>query len=274
MWAYVWKEVSESEFRAVHLTCWSWPCCPVLCDMFKLLSVLTCAESVTKSYIWNRLDFIFLEARSPPHLLSITQSCLTLCDCIITPGFPVLHHLLELAQTHVYWVGNAIQPPYPLLSPSPPAFNLSQHQLFASGGQSIGASASASIPPMNIQDWFPLGLIDLLSVQGTSRVFSNTTVQKHQFLVPSLLYGPILTSIHDYTYSPLQYQNWLHYCSGAKFMMEESSLTLLWLSSIQYREPDTPLSLMFQSHVIGFVACHLSAVTVISISSNYKTLLV
>ena len=57
-------------------------------------------------------------------------------------------------------------------------------------------------------------------------------------------------------------------------MMEESSLTLLWLSFIKYREPDTPLSLMFQSHVIGFVACHLSAGTVISLSSNYKTLLV
>ena len=56
-------------------------------------------------------------------------------------------------------------------------------QLFASGGQSIGASASASILPMNIQEWFPLGLIDLISLlsKGLSRVFSNTTVQKHQF---------------------------------------------------------------------------------------------
>ena len=56
-------------------------------------------------------------------------------------------------------------------------------QLFASGGQSIGASASASVLPMNIQDWFPLeltGLISLLSM-GLSRVFSNTTLQKHQF---------------------------------------------------------------------------------------------
>ena len=56
-------------------------------------------------------------------------------------------------------------------------------QFFASGGQSIGASASASVPPMNIQDWFPLGLADLISLhpQGLSRVFSNITVQKHQF---------------------------------------------------------------------------------------------
>ena len=57
------------------------------------------------------------------------------------------------------------------------------NQFFASGGQSIGVSASASVLPMNIQDWFPLGLIGGISLQskGLSRVFSNTTVQKHQF---------------------------------------------------------------------------------------------
>ena len=56
-------------------------------------------------------------------------------------------------------------------------------QLFASGGQSIGTSASASVFPMNIQDWFPLGLTGLISLQpkGLSRVFLSTTVQKHQF---------------------------------------------------------------------------------------------
>ena len=72
--------------------------------------------------------------------------------------------------------------------------------LFTSGGQRIGALASESGLPMNIQDWFPLGLTGLISLQskGLSRVFSNTTVQKHQFLVLSLLYGPTLTYIHDY----------------------------------------------------------------------------
>ena len=56
-------------------------------------------------------------------------------------------------------------------------------QFFSWGDQSIGASASASVPPMNIQDWFPLGWTGLISLQsrGLSRVFSNTTVQKHQF---------------------------------------------------------------------------------------------
>ena len=76
------------------------------------------------------------------------------------PGFPVLHHLLEFAQTHVHCVGDAIQSFQSfnlLLLPSPPALNLSRHQsfpvsqLFASGGQSIGASALASYLPMNIQ---------------------------------------------------------------------------------------------------------------------------
>ena len=66
--------------------------------------------------------------------------------------------------------------------PASGSFLLSQ--FFTSGGQSIGASASASVLPMNIQDWFPLGLTGLISLQskGLSRVFSNTTVQKHQFL--------------------------------------------------------------------------------------------
>ena len=61
---------------------------------------------------------------------SVAKSCLTLCDpmdCSM-PGFPVLHHLLEFAQTHVHWVSDAIQPSRPLSCPSPPAFNLSQHQ--------------------------------------------------------------------------------------------------------------------------------------------------
>ena len=92
-------------------------------------------------------------------ILSVTHSCLTLCDpmhCRM-PGFPVLHHLLKFTQTHVHRVGDAIQPSYLLLSPPPPAFNLSQHQslfqsqVFTSGGQSIGVSASASVLPMNIQ---------------------------------------------------------------------------------------------------------------------------
>ena len=123
---------------------------------------------------------------------SITQSCPSLChpmNCN-TPGFPVNHQLLELAQTHVHHVRYAIHLSHPLSCPSPPAFNLSHNQgLFQwvssshSGGQSTGVWASASVLPMNTQDWSPLRWTGWISLQskGLSRVFSNTTVQKHQF---------------------------------------------------------------------------------------------
>ena len=73
-------------------------------------------------------------------------------------------------------------------------------QFFASGGQSIWVSASTSVLPMNIQDWFPLGWLGWISLlpKGLSRVFSNTTVQSINTLVLSFLYSPTLTSIHDY----------------------------------------------------------------------------
>ena len=117
---------------------------------------------------------------------SVAKSYPALCDpmnCSI-PGFSVLHCLPEFAQTHVSWVvGDAIQPPHPLSPPSPPALNLSQpmNWLFTSGDKSTGASASASVLPMNTQDWSSLGwtgLISLLS-KGLWRVFSSTTIQKH-----------------------------------------------------------------------------------------------
>ena len=123
---------------------------------------------------------------------SVAQSCPTLCnpmDCIM-PGLLVLHHLLEFALTHVHWVGDAIQPSHPLLPSFLFAFDLSQHQClfqsvgsFTSGGQSTRASVSASVLPMNIQCWFPLGMTNFNSLQfnGLSRVFSSNTVWKHQF---------------------------------------------------------------------------------------------
>ena len=90
---------------------------------------------------------------------SVTQSCLTLCDPMdcSTPGLPVHHQFPKFTQSHVHWVGGAIQPSHPLSSPSPPTFILSQHQsfqmsqFFALGGQSSGVSASTSVLPMNIQ---------------------------------------------------------------------------------------------------------------------------
>ena len=123
---------------------------------------------------------------------SVANLCLTLCDSMdcSTPGLPVLPYLLEMAQTHVNWVSDA----HPTISssvilfssrlqsfPAPGSFQMSQ--FFASVGQSIGASASSLVPPMNIQGWFPLGWIGLISLlsKGLSRVFSSTTVWKHTF---------------------------------------------------------------------------------------------
>ena len=70
------------------------------------------------------------EGQQTVQLSSVAQSCPALCDPMdcSTPSFPVHHKLPELTQTHVHRVGDAIQPPHPLLSPSPPAFNLPQHQ--------------------------------------------------------------------------------------------------------------------------------------------------
>ena len=128
---------------------------------------------------------------------SVAQSCPTLCDTMnhSMPGLPVHHQPPEFTQTHVQWVGDAIQPSHPLSSPSPPAFNLSQHQgLFQwvsswhQVAKVIGVSASTSVLPVNTQDWSPLEWTGCISLQskGLSRVFSNTTVQKHQFFSAQL----------------------------------------------------------------------------------------
>ena len=118
---------------------------------------------------------------------SVAQSCPTPCDPMdcSTPGFPVHYQLLELAQTHVHQVGDTIQPPYSVvpfyscLQSSPASGSFPVSQFFASGGQSIGASASASVLLMNIL-LRSTGFISLHS-KGLSRVFSNITVQNHQF---------------------------------------------------------------------------------------------
>ena len=124
---------------------------------------------------WKQCRFQF----SSVQFSSVAQSCSTLFDPMewSKSGLPVHHQLPEFTQTQVHWLGDAIQPSHPLSSPSPPAFNLSpasgsfQMSQFASGGQSIGVSASILVLPMNIQDGFPLenrkDCLDLLAVQGT-----------------------------------------------------------------------------------------------------------
>ena len=121
---------------------------------------------------------------------SAPQSCPThfdLMDCS-TPGFSVHHQFPELVQTHVHRVTDAIQPPHLLSSPSPLGFNLSQYQgLFQRVSSSYQVakdwSFSFSISPSNEYSGlisFRMDWLDLLAV-GLSSVFSNTTVQKHQF---------------------------------------------------------------------------------------------
>ena len=122
---------------------------------------------------------------------SVTQLCPTICnpmDCSM-PGFPVLHHLPAFVQTHVHWVSDTTQSSHPL-SPSPPAFSLSQHQGLFESALCIRWpkywSFSFSISPSNEFSGlisFRIDSLGLISLQfkGLPRVFSNTTVRKHQF---------------------------------------------------------------------------------------------
>ena len=136
-------------------------------------------------------DTLFCSLLYPYCCCSVTKSCLTLCDPMNwgTPGFPVLHHLPECAQTRVHWIGDAVNqvipscPFLPLASIFPSIKVFSNESVLHIRWQSIGASTSASVILKNIQDWFSLELNGLISLQskGLLRVFSNTTVQKHQF---------------------------------------------------------------------------------------------
>ena len=123
-------------------------------------------------------------------------------DCS-TPGFPVHHQQPELAQSHVrlnsQWcyptISSSVIPFFSCLQSFPASGSFPMSQFFASGGQSIRASISASVLQMNIQDWFPLGWTGWISLQskGLSRVFSNTTVQQCCSLIVQLSHPYITT---------------------------------------------------------------------------------
>ena len=165
-----------------------------------LYAVLYLEVSLHKHYLINLLN---LSYQLTIQFSSVAQSCPTLCnpkDCT-TPGLPVHHQFLELAQTHVHWVGDAIQQSHPLsicFSSQLQSFRASgsfpMSWFFTTGGKSTGVSALASVLPMDIQDWFPLGWTGWISLQSKelSKVFSNTTVQKHLFFGPQLSYSPTL----------------------------------------------------------------------------------
>ena len=104
------------------------------------------------------------------------------------PTARVYSNSCPLSQWSHPTISSSIVPFSSRLQSFPASGSFQMSQLFESGGQRIGVSASASVLPMNIQDWFPLGWTGWISLQskGPSRVFSNTTVQKHQFFGPQL----------------------------------------------------------------------------------------
>ena len=178
----------------------------------KFIVTYCCCLCLRNLWIVTNTCHAFLKATQMSlgaFIVQSTQSCLTLQNLMdySTPGFPVLHHLLELAQTHVHWISDAIQPSHPLSYPSLPTFNLSQHQCLFQGVSSSHQVAKVlefqlqhQSFQVNIQDWSPLGWTVCISLQskGLSRVFSNTTVQNHQFFgAQFFFYSPTLTSIHD-----------------------------------------------------------------------------
>ena len=150
---------------------------------------------------------------------SVAKLCLTLCDPMDcdTLGPPVLHYLPEFAQNQVHWISDATYPSHLLLPPLllPSIFpSIRVFSTFASGGRSIGASASALVFPINVQGWFPLGLTGLIPLlsKGLSRLFSSITVQNLQFFgaQPSLwsdfhIYTWLLEKIRALTIPTLTY---------------------------------------------------------------------
>ena len=124
---------------------------------------------------------------------SVSQSCPTLCNPMdrSTSGLPVHHQLPEFTQTHVHWVGDAIQPSHSLSSPSPPAFNLSQHQGFSN--ESVLCirwpeywSFSFNMSPFNEYSGlisFRMDCLDLLAVQGTPKYFKKWSLRGGHFTI-------------------------------------------------------------------------------------------
>ena len=175
---------------------------------WRFLEYLSCFRIVSSAlwcvYSTSRCNFSFCIPRtrhswvinSSNQFSSVAQLCHTLCDhmnCSM-PGLPVHHQLPEFTQTCPLsqWshptISSSVIPCSSCLQSFPGSEAFPRSQLFASGGQNIGVSASASVLPMNIQDWFPLGWTGWIFLQskGLSRVFSNTTVQKHPFFSTQL----------------------------------------------------------------------------------------
>ena len=140
---------------------------------------------------------------------SITQSCPNLCNLMnhSTPGLPVHHQLPEFTQTHVHWVGDAIQPSHPLPSPSPPALNLSQHQGLLKWVSSLHQVAKGLEFQLQRQSFQWTARTDLLydglvrspcTLRDSEQSSPTPQLKSINSSVLSFLYSPTLTSIHDH----------------------------------------------------------------------------
>ena len=164
-------------------------CIWCLLIVFEITGQLFCITDISKFFSWF----------SSIQFHSVTQSSPTFCDSMncSTPGFPVHHQTSRVcsnSRPSSQWchptISSSVVPFSSHLQSFPASGSFPMSQFFTSSGQSIGASPSASVLPMNIQDWFPLGwtgLVSLLS-KGLSRVFTNTTIQKHQFFSAQLIF--------------------------------------------------------------------------------------
>ena len=181
----------KSVFPLIPSSCYSVvKSCPTLCDPMDCSTPGFPVLQYLLEFAQTRVHWV-----SSVQFSSAAQSCPTLCNPMnrSMPGFPVHYQLPKSTQTHVNLVDDAIQPSHPVIpfSSRPQSFPASgpfpMSQLFSSGGQSIGVSALTSVPPMNTQDWSPLGWIGWISLQskGLSRVFSNTTLSQWYYLTIS-----------------------------------------------------------------------------------------
>ena len=170
----------------------------------KLLELISEFSKVAGYKINTQKSLDFLDQFS-----SVAQLCPTLCDSmsLSTPGLPVHHQLLESTQTHVHWVGNAMQPSHPLSSPSPPALDLSQHQGLFQWVNSLHQVVKVSEFQLQHQSFQWTCKTDLLydglvgppcNPRNSQESSPTPQFKSINSLVLSFLYSPTLTSIHDH----------------------------------------------------------------------------
>ena len=174
--------------------------------------ILILYSNIALSVLWTR-EFSFASFVIVVQSLSRVQLFATPWSAAhqASLSFTISWSLLRLMSTESMMPSNHLILYCPLFLPSifPSIRVFSVSQLFASGGQSTGASASALVLPMNIQDWFPLGWTGLISLQskGLSRVFSNTTVRKHQFF-GSVFFMVQLSHLYKTTANTIALTTW------------------------------------------------------------------